>query len=104
MVRTAHLTKNLERSFAILLKTFSHKMSGMPKFLIFRPMNESEKIFAEHQKNCQLGMSMLFYLEKCSRMNIANATRELSKVNNGVNPAAFRKLLCVIKYALESKN
>ena len=36
--------------------------------------------------------------------NLANATRELSKANNGVNPAAYKKLLPVIRYIIEKKN
>ena len=31
-------------------------------------------------------------------------TKELSKANDGVNPAAYKKLLCVIKYVIDKKN
>ena len=47
---------------------------------------------------------MLLYLVKHSITEIANMTRELSKANNGANPAAFKKLLHVMKYALDMKN
>ena len=47
---------------------------------------------------------MLLYLVKHSHPNLANATRELSKENDGLNPAAFKELLCVIKFVLNTKS
>ena len=47
---------------------------------------------------------MLFYLVKHSCPNLANATRELSKANNGANPSAYKELLHVIRYVLDTKN
>ena len=38
-----------------------------------------------------------------SRPGIANKTRELSRANDGANYAAFKELLCVIKYVLDTK-
>ena len=36
--------------------------------------------------------------------NLADVTRKLSKANDGVNPAAYLELLCVIKYVIDTKN
>ena len=47
---------------------------------------------------------MLLYLVKHSRPDIANATRELSKANNGVNPVVYKELLRMIKYIVETEN
>ena len=44
------------------------------------------------------------YLVKHSCPNLVNATRELSKANNGVNPATYKELLCVNRYVLDMKN
>ena len=44
---------------------------------------------------------MLLHLMKCSRPNIANITRELSKVNDNANPAAFCEFLHVNSINLE---
>ena len=79
-------------------------MPGMPKFLIVRPMIKIEKISAEDQKEYWLGVGVLLYLVKHSRPDIANATMELLKANNGVNPVAFKELLCLIKYVLDTKH
>ena len=47
---------------------------------------------------------MLLYLVKHSCPDHANTTRELSKANDGLNPAAYKELLIVIKYVLNTKN
>ena len=47
---------------------------------------------------------MLLYLVKYSCPDLANATRELSKANDSVNPVAYRELLYVIKYVIDTKN
>ena len=47
---------------------------------------------------------MLLYLVKHLRPNLANVTRELSKENDGANPAVYKELLCAIKYVLDTKN
>ena len=44
------------------------------------------------------------YLVKQLQPDIANMTRELSRANNGVNPAAFKELLHVTKNVLDTMN
>ena len=46
---------------------------------------------------------MLLFLVKHSRPD-ANATRELSKANDGANSVAFKELLHVIEFILNLKN
>ena len=83
------MIKNLENKFGGLVnEVWSHKTPGTPKFLIIRPMEDIEKISMEDQRMYRSGIGMLLYLVKHSRPNLANATRELSKANNGANPAA----------------
>ena len=79
-------------------------MPGMSKFLIVRPMIENEKISAEDQREYWLDIDMLFILVKHLRSDIANMTRELSKAKNGANLVAFKAMLCIIKYILDTKN
>ena len=69
-----------------------------------RPTEEIEKISAEDQQDYQSGVSMLLYLVKHLRPDLANVTRELSKANAGMNPATYKKLLHVIKYVIDTKN
>ena len=46
---------------------------------------------------------MLLYLVKHSYPNLANSTKELSKSNKRTNPAAYKELLHVIRYVLDTK-
>ena len=64
-------------------------MTGMSQFLFVRSMIECEKVTIENQKNYPLSIGMLLYLVKHSRLDITNATRELSKAKNGTNAAFF---------------
>ena len=87
-----NLIENLNKKFCNQVKKVqSYKTPGIPKFLIVRPMVDHEKISAD--KKIQLGVGMLVFLKKHSRPNIANATRELLKVNDNSNSAAFSELL-----------
>ena len=68
-----------------------------------RPTEEWEKISVEDQRTYRSGMGMLLSLVKHSRPDIANVTRELSKANDGANPAAYKELLRVIKYVIKTE-
>ena len=83
---------------------WSHKTSGTLKFLIVRPMNENKKISAKDQQEYQLAVDVFLHLVKYLHANLANVTRELSKANDGANPAAYKQLIHVIKYLLDTKN
>jgi hypothetical protein len=47
---------------------------------------------------------MLLYLVKHSRPDIENAVRELSKALDGTSPAAYKELMRVLKYVMDTKN
>ena len=47
---------------------------------------------------------MFFYLIKYSRLDIANATEELSKANDSANQAAFLEMHHVMKYVLNTRH
>ena len=80
-----------------------HRTPDAPKLFIVRPMVESENISTKDQCECQWDIGMLLYLVKHSSPYLANAIRELSKVNNNANSAAYKELLHVIKYVLDMK-
>ena len=82
----------------------SHKTTGLPKVLIARPMEENKKISTKDQQEYWSGVGMLLYLVKTLWPNLANIIMQLSKSNDGANPAMFKELLLVIKYILEKKN
>ena len=47
---------------------------------------------------------MLLYLIKHSRPDLCNAVRELSKCLDGASQAAYKEMLRIIKYVLDSKS
>lgn len=47
---------------------------------------------------------MLLFLVKYSRPDIANAVRELSKVNDGATKAHQKELLRLIKFVVDTKD
>ena len=47
---------------------------------------------------------MLMYLVKHSRPDIANETRELTKVLDEANEAHWKAMMCIIKFVLEYKH
>ena len=67
-------------------------------------MVKSKKISTKDQQDYQLGVGMLLYLVKHLHHNPANASRELSKANSSATPAAYKEVLCVIRYVLDTKN
>ena len=75
----------------------NHKTPGMPKFLVVRPTEEYERIYVDQWRYWS-GVHMVLYLVTHSCLNLANATRELSKANNRANFAAQKELLHVIEY------
>ena len=54
-------------------------------------MAEREKISPEDKHKYQSRVGMPLYPAKNSQSKAANVTRELSKANNGANPADSRK-------------
>ena len=97
--------KKMEMKFGECMQdVWSHKTSVMPKCLIVRPVVDNEKISTKDQWDYRLGAGILLYHVRHLPPNLANATRELSRANNGANPAAYKELLCVIKYVLDTNN
>ena len=47
---------------------------------------------------------MLLYLVKHSRPDIANSVCELSKALDGTSPAAYKELMRVLKFVLDTRN
>jgi hypothetical protein len=65
--------------------------------------NPIAKIDVDKQKTYRSGVGMLLYLVKHSRPDIANAVRELSKALDGTSIAAYKELMRVLKYVLDTK-
>ena len=55
----------------------------------------------EGQQSYLSGVGMLLYLVKHSHHDLANIAGELSKANDGENPAAYKELLHLVKYVID---
>ncbi len=68
------------------------KTSGTANFGFVYWINEDKKLSTEKQKLYCSGVGMLLYLVKHSHLDITNVVRELSKVLDGDNLAAYKEL------------
>ena len=68
-----HLIKNMKKKFGKHVQDVrSHKTQGTPKFLIMRPMIDSEMISVDDQWEYWAGVGMLLYLVEHLHPNLAN--------------------------------
>jgi hypothetical protein len=94
-----------------MLKTFGKELETMKDYEIpssqgYRanaPHTEEEMLSKEDQKKYRSGVGSLLYLVKHSRPDLANATRELSKVMDGANRNHLKAMLRAIKYVEVTK-
>ena len=95
--------KKLQQFFTEEVKNQrSPNTPGTPSFRITRPGPDDPVIDATQQKRYRSGVGMLLYLVKHSRPDIANAVRELSKSLDRSTPAAYKEMLRVVKYVLDT--
>ena len=100
-----HLLANLERKFGKDVHSMrGTKTPGTPSFGIVQPINEDEKISSEKKKLYHSSVGMLLYLVKHLLPDIANAVRELSKLLDGANMAAYKEMHRIIKYVLNTRD
>ena len=100
-----HLMKKICNVFGPIVKKMAkYKTPGSPHVGIIRPSEDDSLIDKEDFELYQSGVGMLLYLVKHSRPDIANATRELSKVMDEPTPAAMKELKRVMKYVIDTKN
>jgi hypothetical protein len=98
------LIKNLEENFRSLITSEKvYKTPASPRFIVIRPMKDDPVLTLERQQKYRSGVGMLMYLVKHSRPDIANATRELSKVLDGATEAHWKAMLRIVKYIFDTK-
>ena len=99
------LIEKMRKAFANkIAKLRKYTTPGTPGQGIVRPKEGEPKIGAEEQTEYRSGVGMLLFLVKYSRPDIANAVRELSKVNDGATKAHQKELLRLIKFVVDTKD
>ena len=102
-IHQPHLISKLEHKFKDLLEgKIEYKTPGTPHGHM--QVTEEEKINADLHSRYRSGVGMLLYLVKHTRPDIANATRELSKVLDSPGETAWKELRRVIRYVVSTKN
>ena len=99
------LIDKIERKFGERAKKLrQYKTPATPGVGILRTSEEEKALDKENQTDYRSAVGMLLFLTKFSRPDIANAVRELSKVNNRANQAHVKEMLRTIKFVLDTRN
>ena len=68
-----------------------------------RPKDEDPVVSEDMQACYRSSVGMLLYLVEHSIPDISNAVRELTKCMDKATPAAFKEMLRVVKFVLDSR-
>ena len=102
-IHQPHLLDKMEKKFGAEIGHLQrYRTPGTPGQGILRDTNA--KVDAEKHKMYRSGVGMLLYLVKHSRPDISNAVRELTKALDAPSPAAYKEMLRVIKYTIDTKD
>jgi hypothetical protein len=98
-----HMVKKIEKTFGSMVKRMpKYKTPGTPGQGLVRPKDGDAKVSLEDQSVYRSGTGMLLYCTKHSRPDISNAVRELTKLLDGATPVAFKEMLRVTKFVLDT--
>ena len=102
-IHQPHLITKLSEKFGKFTNNLQvYRTPGTPGLGTLR--NSESVVDIEKHKIYRSGVGMLLYLVKYSRPDIANAVRELSKALDSPSPVAYREMLRVIKFVIDTKN
>ena len=73
-------------------------MPGTPSFKIIRSSKLVDYVNKEEQSKYRTSVGMLLFLVKHTRPDIANCTRELSKVLDKATVSAYKEMIRIIKF------
>ena len=76
---------------------------GTPRFTTRRIENPEDKVSPEEHETYRSGVGTLLYLTKCSRPDICNPVRELSKTMDAPAPVHLKEMHKVIRFVLSTK-
>ena len=100
-----HMIKKIEKTFGEEVKSRQeYKTPGTPGMGLVRAEENEDVVDKELHARYRTGVGMLLFLIKHSRPDLANAVRELSKCLDGPTESAYKEMLRVIKYTLDTRN
>jgi Reverse transcriptase (RNA-dependent DNA polymerase) len=99
-----HLIEYLEIKFGDEIMNLSnYGTPGTPRFKIVIPSENVDKIDPDLQARYRSGVGMLLFLIKNSRPDLANVLREFSKCMDAASHAAYKEMLRVMKFVVDTK-
>ena len=102
-IHQPHLITKLEKRYGNLVKELQkYKTPSSPGEIIMR--NTDSVVNKENHANYRSGVGMLLYLVKHTRPDIANPVRELSKALDLPSPKAYKSMLRIVKFVLDTRN
>ena len=95
-----------------IIKTFKDEINkrvrlktpGTPGLGLIKVTETENMLPKDRHGRYRTGVGMLLFLIKHSRPDICNAVRELSKCLDGPNEAAYKEMLRVVKYVMDTKD
>ena len=94
-----------------IIKTFEEEVNKRTRLqtpgtpgLCIRKVEKEHQVSTELHKRYRTGVGMLLFLIKHSRPDLCNAVRELTKCLDGPNEAAYKEMLRVIKFVMDTKD
>jgi hypothetical protein len=81
----------------------AHATPGTPRFKIMRP-NDEHKTTIPCQSRYRSDFGMLLYLIKYSESDLLNVVRELSNFMDGASIAAYKEMIRVISFVLDTRD
>ena len=100
-----HIIKKLCDKFQDLVQNIRKSdLPSAPGSTLLRPKEDDELLSKEKQELYRSGVGMLLYITKYTRPNIANSTREHSKMMDGATEQHLSSLLKLIKYVIDRKD
>jgi len=98
-----HIYEKLSKEYDHLVKNITYTTPGTPNHYVILERDEAKRLSEEKHAIFRTGVGLLLFLVKHSRPDIANAVRSLSTVVSSPNEHAWKEMLRVIKYALDTK-
>ena len=100
-----HIIKKICNKFQDLVQEIRKSdLPSAPGSTLMRPKEDEELLSKEKQELYRSGVGMLLYITKYTRPDIANSTREHSKMMDGATEQHFHSLMRLIKYVIDTKN
>ena len=98
------IIKSLEQNFGeIGMKERLSLTPGTPRFTARRLENREDKVSPKEHETNRSGVGTLLYLTKCSRPDICNPVRELSKTMDAPAPVHLKEMYKLIRFVLSTK-